>query len=280
MIVVRLWGGIGNQLFQYSFGEYLRIEKKMDVIYDVSSFENSDKLRKLELSIIDNEIPLIKNILFPKHTGIVNRILRFLFSLNNNFMLENSFSLENTGKYANNNRYYLQGYWQNTIYTNYVKNIDDFFIPKQEAPNEIEILKNRITSTDNSVALHIRRGDYFSKRNIDIYGVCNIEYYIKALNILRDKSPDNTIYIFSDDLVWVKNNLELSKDDFLIPNYDVNQFWYIYLMSCCKHNIISNSSFSWWGAYLNKHSDKIVISPRRWTLDSDHSLALADWIKI
>lgn len=273
MIIIRLWGGVGNQLFQYSFGEYLRLNTNHEIYYDVSSFGNSDKLREFQILILNNSLPL-KNVYFSKYRGVRNRFFRFLFSIKNKFITEDRFNQEELSDL--NRTYYLQGYWQNIKYING----GDLYKPKNETPAEIEDLIRKINLSHNPVSMHIRRGDYFTSKHIDVYGVCDVDYFKKSLSLINEKIKEVTIFIFSDDINWVKNNIELSDNMMIIPNYEVNQFWYIYLMSLCHHNIISNSSFSWWGAFLNMNPEKIVISPSKWTLDSDKTLALSEWIKI
>jgi hypothetical protein len=282
MLVIRVWGGIGNQLFQYAFGEYLRLKTKQDVYYDVLSFGSSDKLRKLELGILNSDIPIVEDIKFSRYTCYKNRFYGLLFRLNphNKFILEQNFNLE-TIQFKNNNLYYLQGYWQSSIYPDELQKIDkEIFTPKQDFPVELRDVKNDITSTQNTVSLHVRRGDYFLPKNIGIFGVCDVSYYHRALDLLRNRCDDIKFFVFSDDLEWVQNNLSLPINTVLVSNYEVNPYWYIHLMSQCKHNIISNSSFSWWGAYLNRNNDKTVTCPSKWTLNSDKTIALQEWVKI
>lgn len=282
MIVIRVWGGVGNQLFQYAFGEYLHLKTRQDVCYDVLSFGRSDKLRKLELSVLNPNIPTAEDIKFSRHTRYKNRFYRLLFRLNphNKFILEQDFNLDMM-QFKNNHLYYLQGYWQSRIYPDKLLKVDEnYFTPKQDFPIELRDMKSDIINTQNTVSLHVRRGDYFLPKNIGILGVCDASYYHRAIDLLRNKCNDIKIFVFSDDLEWVQNNLSLPTNTVLVPNYEVNPYWYIHLMSQCKHNIISNSSFSWWGAFLNGNANKTVISPQKWTLCSKETIALQEWLKI
>jgi hypothetical protein len=266
MIVVRIRGGIGNQLFQYSYGEYLRLKTGQEVKYDIASIgrpKKSQTLRRLEIDIIHPDIPVVENIPFSHHRGMLYKLLRKLACWSRGIN-------------------YIQGYWQKEIYPNeLLKNKADFFAPCVEKPVEIQTVENEIKITGLSIALHIRRGDYFSsEKSTNRYGVCDADYYQKAIAFLHQNRKKGRIFVFSDDLDWVKKNITLPEDAYYVPNQDVNSFWYIYLMSCCSHNIISNSSFSWWGAYLNKNKEKIVVCPKRWTFNSNKTIALPDWIKI
>ena len=279
MVIIRLWGGIGNQLFQYAFGEYLREKYQITVQYDIDSFGNSDLLRKFELSILDSNIPINFSTHFSKFLGIKNRIMRFFYTLRNNFIEEDEFSEKCLFKYLKSGDVYLQGYWQNAVYANVLIKKKKY-IPKGGYPKELAVLFDKIEKSQNTVALHIRRGDYFLPKNINVFGVCDANYYREAINFISGKEDSISIFVFSDDLDWVKENVELPVNTIFIPNYNISQYWYIYMMSLCKHNIISNSSFSWWGAFLNMNVNKIVISPSKWTLNSDKTIALDEWIKI
>lgn len=279
MYIVRLWGGIGNQLFQYAFGEFLRYNYNLDVRYDIASFGNSDKLREYELAIIAPNLPTVSNIRFSRYRGIVNRCLRALYSVKNKFVIERDFTSEIIENRRKISEIYLQGYWQEEKYAKILieKNL---YLPQYEFPLELEAIKMQILSSRNSVALHVRRGDYFNPKNVGTWGVCNVDYYEKAISYVEGLKGDCHIFVFSDDLKWVKDNLKFEGQVTFVPNYNVSQYWYIYLMSLCGNNIISNSSFSWWGAYLNNKNDKIVISPSKWNLKTNKTLALDNWVKI
>ena len=279
MVIVRLWGGIGNQLFQYSFGELLRERYQVEVVYDIASFGKSDVLRKFELSIIISNLPIISNIAFSRYVGIRNRFLRLSYTLRNTFIEEKQFTEEKLLRGLNKGDVYLQGYWQNREFVSFIKK-NKLYLPKESCPNQLSFIKEQIQGADNSVAIHVRRGDYFTPKNINVFGVCDISYYEKAIDLLRSKISTPIIFVFSDDLDWVKENIDLPLNTIYVPNYDLPQYWYIYLMSLCRHNIISNSTFSWWGAVLNTNVNKIVISPAIWTLNSKKTIALDEWIKI
>lgn len=276
MIIVRLWGGLGNQLFQYSFGQYIERKRNEKVFYDVSSFGTSDQLRMLEICFLIPDL-LLKNVRFVRYTGIRNRLLRALFQCTNTYLSENTFnisSLEGT-----RGTVFLQGYWQKEMYAE--------FFPKQrvlnawKTPSILQGIENAILSADTSISLHIRRGDYFSPKNIGIYGVCTEEYYRRAIARVESIIEGNKrFFVFSDDILWVKNHISLPESTVFVHNYEISQFSYVYLMSLCKVNIISNSTFSWWGAYLNQHKKQLVIAPSRWTFTSNKTIALDDWVKI
>ena len=177
-----------------------------------------------------------------------------------------------------NNVVYLDGYWQNELY---FKDIRELLLPELTSSSSIsdlgcaylESIKN-----SNSVSLHVRRGNYLNTKNIN---VLDIDYYMKAADYIRKNVAKPTFYVFSDDLEWCKNSLGFLEDCIYVDRTqtDVDD---LKLMSFCRHNIIANSSFSWWGAWLNQNPKKTVIAPKGWLLnDPDSSnVILSDWVKL
>lgn len=280
MVIVKLWGGIGNQLFQYVFGQYLRNKFNQDVRYDNNAYVSVDKLRKSEIDAICNSVDYDNRCLFSKSRGIKNRLLRCLYQMKigNHFISEESVV---PTVYNERHLYFFQGYWQDIKYYEWLrKEIPGFKMESKLFPKELDVFKDDIIEHVNSVSLHIRRGDYFLPQNIGTYGVCNLRYYEDAISLIKGQLENVKIYVFADDIDWVKNNFKIGDDLVIIPNYNISQFAYIELMSLCHHHIISNSSFSWWGAVLNEKEDAVVVCPDRWTNTSDATIALDKWIKI
>ena len=280
MIIVRIWGGIGNQLFQYVFGQYLNYKYGQEVKYDDNAFFSVDKLRKRELNALDMPIDYDNSCGFSKHKGVRNRLGKFLFLLNpKHHFLDWTSKLPES--YNNDDLYFIQGYWQEYKYIEWLRNNEPSFkLRSSNFPVELAALKEKIESDPNAVSVHVRRGDYFAPENVKLYGVCDAKYYEQAVKELCSRMIAPTIYVFSDDLDWVKENIHFDAPVTYIPNYEISQFAYIELMSFCKHHIISNSSFSWWGAVMNMKEDAIVITPDRWRLDKVVDMALDSWIKI
>ena len=124
-------------------------------------------------------------------------------------------------------------------------------------------------NTTNSIAIHVRRGDYVSVESVaQTHGVCSLNYYRRAIDFVTHKVENPQFFIFSDDPEWVSEHLSTGyPTSYVIHNGPEEAFQDLRLMSLCQHQIIANSSFSWWGAWLNKNAEKIVIAPRRWFLD-------------
>ena len=282
MIVIKLWGGIGNQLFQYVFGQYLRKSYKADVVYDVKSYAKVDHSRKLEIEFLDTTVPILEDNVceFSRYRGVRNRIMLFLYRLNpkNHFISEKR-ALPR--KIKPNHKYFFQGYWQDIKYYDRLVSNDNYALRIKKTPKEIvDYVKLIRESASNSCSVHIRRGDYFLPQNIGTFGVCDANYFERAIRQMKNENANMEFFIFSDDLDWVRKNISLDESMTLIANYDIPQLAYIDLMSKCHHHIISNSSFSWWGAVLNQQPDATVIAPKKWLLNSDKTIALDSWIKI
>ncbi len=131
----------------------------------------------------------------------------------------------------------------------------------------------------NSISIHVRRTDYLELS--DTFDTFSIDYYHQALKHIEEKYPNRTVYIFSDDIKWCKDNLVIPNAYYVDWNTGKDYWQDMYLMSCCHHNIIANSTFSWWGAWLNTYPEKIVIAPKLWTTTDDgSSLIPKEWIRI
>ena len=176
-----------------------------------------------------------------------------------------------------NNFVYLNGYWQNELYFSNIRELLLQELSPISSLNDVGYSCLESIKKTNSVSLHVRRGDYLNLKNI---GVLDVDYYKQAVAYISKNLEKPTFYIFSDDLDWCKKSLGFL-DDCIYVDRTETEIDDLKLMSCCQHNIIANSSFSWWGAWLNKNPKKTVIAPKSWLLnDPDSSnVILSDWIK-
>lgn len=257
MNVVRLCGGLGNQLFQYAFGKAQK-QLGITVTYDTIWYSKSHTPpRPLLLNKFNTDLE------GPRPIQYVRTITE------EGFRPKKIFDLG--FKYV--------GYWQSPIYHKNIYSIlqNEFKVKEQFYTPEYLELKRKVTQS-NSVSLHVRRGDYLDKGN---QYVLPLEYYHKALKILTNLKGEYSIYIFSDDIPWCRKHF--SNASFV----QLEDYLELELMSHCKHNIIAKSTFSWWGAYLNENANKAVIAPKRWVtrmvdqeLIDKKGLILDSWIKI
>ena len=134
----------------------------------------------------------------------------------------------------------------------------------------------------NAVSLHVRRGDYLLAKNMSVLGVCGLDYYKKAIEYVAKNVKNPYFFLFSDDIPWVEENLKINYPYEIVDiNNGKNSFYDLWLMKNCKHNIIANSSFSWWGAWLNENPNKIVVAPKKWmNTIKKVEVCPKDWIRI
>ena len=277
MYIVRLSSGLGNQLFMYAFYLHLKRKSYENIYFDDKYFKHDSFGRKPELSIIFPNYPVFNFKFNPAgERGLKRRCYQFVQKKFPRFHYVDETDYDDKIIYKDNT--YFSGYWQKD---DFICNNDlSHFVPKEEIPTILKPYLELINNTLNAVSIHFRRKDFFSPENIHRFGVCKEDYYQKAMNKLESELTELTYFVFSDDIDWVKENIYFSHQYVIIPNFSINSFWYIYLQSLCKHNIISNSTFSWWGARLNTNKNKIVIAPSKWMLDTENSIVLEDWQKI
>lgn len=174
---------------------------------------------------------------------------------------------------------YIKGYWQSEKYfadcVDEVRKSFQFSVPTDE--NNIRAMQE--INASNSVSIHIRRGDYLEQNRNWAIGP---DYYNKAIAYMSQKVDSPRFFVFSDDMQWVKDNINIPNATYITWNKAENSFRDMQLMRSCKHNIIANSSFSWWGAWLNDNPDKIVITPDRWFpfFEGTRDVIPRQWIKI
>jgi len=277
-ITVRIIGGLGNQMFQYALGRTLSHLHNTELLLDTTGFEKY-KLHKygLDKFNLNNNVNITEGI--PPKKQYLPRLFKHYY--NRKHIKEKNYNFDpNILKVENG---YLDGYWQSDKYfnRNIIKNDFGFKIEQNDTN---KLISDNIKNC-NSVSVHIRRGDYvYNKLTNKVHGTCNQDYYNDAISLILDKVREPSFFIFSDDIQWVKNNLQLPHSSIFIDNNTVDtNYEDMRLMSHCKHNIIANSSFSWWGAWLNNKYNKIVITPKKWF--NDKSLGIKDripegWIKI
>lgn len=268
--ILKFNGGLGNQMFQWAFGRALEKESGIKTIFDMSFFEKR-YARPYELDIFNLNAEFVENFwlkLKLKTIWTLRKKLQGKRFLGLNFYSEAHFEFdENLFKVPPDT--YIEGFFQSE---KYFKNLEselrsDFqFKNVPDAKNQ-ELI-DKINAT-NSISLHIRRGDYVQKKRYqNVYAQCSLDYYKHGVEYIAQKHQNPTLFIFSDDIEWVKENLNLPYESIYVSNNTGNKSYEdMRLMSLCKHNVIANSSFSWWGAWLNNNKEKIVIAPQKWFND-------------
>ena len=274
MNIIEITGGLGNQMFQYALVESFR-QKGIEVGCDTTYYRSGQILRTLEISRFanvqineadDRTIEDMRG--YGYNDSIIDKVRRKIRNKETKVFTENLDKGYQPDVYGLNDML-ICGYWQNE---KYFMNIRDKILKDYAFGTQIESSSDeKITSVlsrirnDNSVSIHIRRKDYLDKSNNSVYGnICTERYYTDAIQEIHKRLPGAQFIVFTDDPKWVGNNpifngMMLANE---ISNGD--DMTDLYLMSQCYHHIIANSSFSWWGAWLCRKEDGIVIAPSRW----------------
>jgi Glycosyl transferase family 11 len=290
---VLIYGGLGNQMFQYALCIALNkkgIKTRISflnflVTYHHNGF-NLGRAFKLKLPFPLNffNFFLQKGEFLYKNKFAFYFLRRFILKYESKrcriYHEKKEFEYDNN--IFNQHSHILIGIWQVEVYFKNVKDVlyKEFKFRKPKDKKN-KILIEKINNCD-SVSIHIRRGDYLHSQWKNAHAVINdISYYNKAANHIEQKIKNPHYFIFSDDIQWVKENLKLSNCTYVDHNKGKNSYIDMYLMSLCKHNIIANSTFSWWGAWLNKHENKIVIIPEPWlNTESCPGIYPSEWEKM
>lgn len=276
MLIVKVQGGLGNQLFQYAFGRQLSLRNNCRLILDISDYDLKNNPRNFLLQEFCINCEFISKKSIFNHQIINNLFKKIIYNFK--FYRENKVSRYNE-IIIFKNKGYFDGYWQSELY---FKNIRNLLIEELTPKLMNRSLLNKIEQIDiNSVSVHVRKSDYLTQINSRIYAEITTDYYYNSMNYILSINPNSKFYIFSDDYQWVNENLVLTKYNFeFISGNTIED---LYLMSHCRNNIIANSSFSWWGAWLNKNNNKIVVAPRFWFTKASKILdeiVPVNWIKI
>lgn len=257
MISIRIQGGLGNQMFQWACARNLSIERNCSLNIDVSSFI-ADRKRSFRLPLFGKINDALNNGSVSLSNTPVNGMKKIIDDFKTFDFPEEPL--------------YLNGYWQSERFFDQIKDliVQDFDL------SSYKYILEKYPIIENTVSIHVRRGDYLTSNGY--HPVQPISYYENALQLI---GCWNKLFVFSDDIEWCKSNLHFDNIEFI---EDTNDFESLYLMSLAHDNIIANSSFSWWGAWLNKNPQKRVIAPNLWfgeisEICSDY-IVPNTWIKI
>jgi Glycosyl transferase family 11. len=284
MINLKIKGGLGNQLFQYAVVRNLAIKNNVGINIDYSYYNQAgpDTSRQylldlFKVKVTDNhsansfyeKIHLLHKVL--RKMGFKTRLYA------KKYYFENGIGFDSRILELKDH-IWLTGFFQSY---KYFSDIADILREEFKLRAAFPVNSN-ITETE-SVFIHIRRGDYVSNKAASrFFACCALDYYEKAIKLMKEKLTDPKFFIFSDDISWVKNNLKLDGAVY-VSDGKLQDFEELALMSQCHHAIIANSSFSWWGAWLINNPSKIVIAPSKWFVSkkiSTKDLIPEDWVRI
>lgn len=299
MIITRLIGGLGNQLFQYAVGRAVATRTNTPLLLDASGFANYE-LRRYELDgfnvcaqlALDAQLARV-GVTAGEAPSLLDRIKRRLLprsapklSLQEPILRESSFTYDARIEQAQA-PIYLDGYWQSERYFSAIRTqlLQEFTLKSDwGAGNEDMFGKIQAVGT-GAVSLHVRRGDYVTNAHTASYhGVCSLDYYRAAVAYVAERVTAPHFFIFSDDHDWARENLQTGfPTTFVSVNSADNGIYDMMLMKSCRHHIIANSSFSWWGAWLNPSAEKIVVAPQQWFKEADKDtsdLIPSGWVRL
>jgi len=284
-VISKIKGGLGNQMFQYACGRAIAHRLRANLYLDLSWFEGGNRVYMLDaFPNIRCSYAQTKKSLFQKIIALFERVTTPIRSIR-----ETDYSywpeIENVQSSV-----HLEGYWQNENYFSAISSImkQEFQFPNFSC-SEAEDIATKINASSCSVSIHIRRGDYVENPSVNlVHGVCSLEYYEKALQIIMDRfNMPLKLFLFSDDPNWVKGHFDTQRCPSVfvdVQQHKDTPIHDMHLMSLCQHHIIANSSFSWWAAWLSSNTSKgIVVAPKQWFAEETmkrHNPSRSSWITI
>jgi hypothetical protein len=280
MIICNLKGGLGNQMFQYACGRALSEKCNQQLKLSTESFKG-DKLRNYALGVFDIPAEVatkeeIKKIKYP--FGALSKITHLIA---NKAFKKNRTVHYDPKQVVCKKDIFLDGYWQTEKYFSEIRELllKDLQ-PQNPLSKAAAEAQAAIQADPTATSIHFRRGDYVGNK---IHDTQDEEYFLRAISEAQEKIENPKLYVFSDEIDWVKKNINLPEGSVYVSSPEIQDHEEILLMSKCKHNIIANSSFSWWGAWLNTNADKIVIAPKKWInrKESDFRDTIPEnWIRV
>lgn len=263
-VIVRLVGGLGNQLFQYATARAIANRNGSELLLDIRETEDCSGKWRYSLRHFGVLARIAKTSeLPPPRSSKLRYILWRQFGHNPRFVRERGLAV-NRNLLTLGPGCYLHGYFQSEEYFSDIAHSLRQELRIITPPNELNAALLERISRENAVSLHVRRGDYLTQGS-GVFATCGKAYYDSAIAYVTELAGPPTIYVFSDDPHWAREHL-----DFRFPmvisdqNHGRLDYEDLRLISSCRHNIVANSTFSWWGAWLNPNPDKIVVAPRVW----------------
>ncbi|MEN0054053.1 MAG: alpha-1,2-fucosyltransferase [Mucilaginibacter sp.] len=292
MIITKLQGGLGNQMFQYAAARACSPDEIIAV--DLSFLKNNTTStdaftsRKYRLDVFKNISvkvlkPFRRKIIMDR--GLGYRLLKKLLWPGSKTINDHGTSPATHLNLKRKGAVYLDGYFQSEKYFNHIRPLLLREFSFSELQGKPALMMNNIKARKTSVAIHVRHGDYLKPEIAAYHGVLPLSYYTKAIAYVDSVTAHAHYFIFSDDMPWCRENFAFLKDRITFTDVGEQDWVDLALMSSCNHQVVANSSFSWWAAWLNPAHEKIVIAPEKWFADSSAinqagNIVPNNWIKI
>lgn len=287
MVISKIVGGLGNQMFQYAAGRSLALANNCQLKLDISFYKNYGfRAYELELFNINAEIASAAEV--SQLVGMQPRLAKYLHKRlgvsKSTYFPERDFSFDSQF-FGIKLPIYLDGYWQSPKYFSSVADqVGGELTPIEPLAGQNLEVADQMAQV-NSISIHVRRGDYLTNQATNkVHGFVGVDYYKRAIHFILREIEVPYFFVFSDDLAWAKKNLGLVENVIFVDhNTGERSYEDMRLMSLCQHHIIANSSFSWWGAWLSSKPNKVVIAPKKWFATSSNStrdLLPTGWVTI
>lgn len=298
MIIAKLMGGLGNQMFQYALGRRLAVQHGVELKVDLDFLLRESHvtpgttvyeygLPNFALTVAAASAEEVAQLRPAPVRGWRRTLRRTRLALTpthrRTHVQEKSLAFEprvlRAGPHA-----YVEGYWQSPHYFDAIaaRIRADFQVKRPAEGRNAALLEQIAGST--AIAVHVRRGDYVTSPSAArVHGVCGLDYYQAALRLIQERVAAPQFFVFSDNPDWVRQNLPVPGPATYVDHNGPRPWEDIRLMRACRHFVIANSSFSWWGAWLSESAGKIVIAPKRWALEPGLNVATrhpADWLTV
>ncbi|MFA6554504.1 MAG: alpha-1,2-fucosyltransferase [Candidatus Paceibacterota bacterium] len=286
MIITAFKGQLGNQLFQYAAARKFAHDSHTEIKLDLRSYVNVMDALKIRFFNIKDVVATESECKKLKNKDFLYYLERLIPYYRRRFVWEKNWAFDKNLIGIKRKNMYIRGIFQSPKYFEGIEDIlREEFKLKQSIDLKYKDEINAITNT-NSVSIHIRRGDIMLGNVKFEKPTTSVDYYEKAVDYISKNTSNPHYFVFSDDIKWAKENLNFINPVTFVSRKEITDYEELSIMSRCKHNIIGNSTFSWWGAWLNANPNKIVINPKKWFIDPvmnaeyTKHLILKSWITI
>ncbi len=292
MFYIKLQGGLGNQLFQYAFGLAASRETGLTFALDISRFGKEGAKytpRHYQLDNFNVTAPVLPLPESEKFHTLAPRLVR---KIKDRLNRQND-HIFNANKLQVKDGQYIEGLWQSDKYfKKHADEIREEFSLKKPYGIEAQAIADQIQKLNSegieTILVHVRRGDFVTNQaSLSLLGILDNEYFSLGIDTIAAKLGSNApkhIFVATEDPEWVKQNIKFKYDVTVISRPGIQDFEEITLMSLCKHFVISNSTFSWWSAWLSNNPKKMIVAPKIWMRGKPevetHDLVPAEWIRI